>query len=55
MNNSKNNKLLINTFIVFAFFSFCLIIYRLSYLGLSKKVDGINLKDFADDRSLYSK
>lgn len=54
MNNSKNSKLLINTFIVFAFFSFCLIIYRLSYLGLSKKVDGINLKDFADDRSLYS-
>ena len=50
---SKNNKKLINIFIIFTFFCFCLIIYRLSFLTTTNKIDGIDIKEFASDRSIY--
>ena len=39
---------------------FCAIIWKVAYIGLSKKVDGINIKEFADNRNtqedvLYAK
>ena len=48
------NKL-INLFILIALFCFAYIIYRVSFLALSKEVDGVNLKEFADSRSIVSK
>lgn len=50
---SKNNKTLVNIFIAFTFFCFCLIVYRLSFLATTNKIDGINIKEFADERSIY--
>lgn len=55
MKKSITNNKLINLFIVFALFCFLFLIYRVSYLSLSKKVDGVNLKEFADSRSVVSK
>lgn len=55
MKKSIVNNKLINLFIIFALFCFLILIYRVSYLGLSKKVDGVNLKEFADSRSVVSK
>ncbi len=51
---SKNNKKLINVFIAVAFFCFVGIIYRLSFLVTASKVDGVNIKEFANNRSVYS-
>lgn len=55
MKKSITNNKMINLFIVFALFCFFILIYRVSYLCLSKKVDGVNLKEFADSRSVVSK
>ena len=49
-----NNKV-INIFIVFAFFCFVILIYRAGYLSLSNKVEGRDLREFADSRSIVSK
>ena len=50
----QGNKL-INLFILIALFCFAFIIYRVSFLALSKEVDGVNLKEFANSRSIVSK
>lgn len=50
---SNNNKKYINFFIAIAFFSFCFAIYRLTFLTTTKKIDGIDIKEFADSRSVY--
>lgn len=55
MKKSITNNKMINLFIVFALFCFLILVYRVSYLALSKKVDGVNLKEFADSRSIVSK
>ncbi len=55
MKKSKVSNKLINLFIVIALFCFLFLVYRVSYLGLSKEVDGVNLKEFADSRSVVSK
>lgn len=55
MKKSITNNKMINLFIVFALFCFLILVYRVSYLALSKKVDGVNLKEFADSRSVVSK
>ena len=55
MKKGKVSNKLINIFIVFALFCFLILVGRVSYLGLSKKVDGVNLKEFADSRSVVSK
>ena len=54
MKGRYNNKI-INVFIVFALFCFILLIGRTLYLSLSTEVDGVNLKEFADSRSVVSK
>ena len=54
MRKKEHNKL-INLFIVVALFCFGYIIYRVSFLALSPEVDGVNLKEFADSRSIVSK
>ena len=53
MNNKKvRNNIKLNKFmIVFAFFCFGLILTRTSYLALSNKIDGIDMKTFAKNRS----
>ena len=55
MKKGKQNNRMINLFIVLALFCFGYIIYRVSYLALSPEVDGVNLKEFADSRSIVSK
>ena len=55
MKKSKISNKLINLFIVIALFCFLYLVYRVAYLGLSKEVDGVNLKEFADSRSVVSK
>lgn len=55
MKKSITNNKMINLFIVFALFCFFILIYRVSYLSLSREVDGVNLKEFADSRSVVSK
>ena len=55
MKKSITNNKMINLFIVFALFCFLILVYRVSYLALSKKVDGVNLNEFADSRSVVSK
>lgn len=55
MKKSIVSNKLINIFIVVALFCFLFLVYRVSYLGLSKEVDGVNLKEFADSRSVVSK
>ena len=55
MNLSKHNNKTINIFIVFALFCFLLILARVGVLTLAKEVDGVNLKEFADNRSIVSK
>lgn len=47
-----NVRLLI---ICLAFFCFAILIYRVGFLSLSKEIDGINIKSFADNRSVVSK
>ena len=51
----KGHNKLINLFIIIALFCFVYIIYRVSVLTLSEKVDGTNLKEFADSRGIVSK
>jgi len=46
------DKKRINLFLLFAFFCFAYFIYRLSFLVLASEVDGVNLKEFADQRSV---
>lgn len=53
MKKSKNSIKLNTIFLVLAFFCFVIISYRLFYLTTSKTIDGRNIKDFADDRSVY--
>lgn len=48
-----NNKV-INIFIVLVLFCFGILIYRVSYLSMSEEVEGKNLKEFADSRSVVS-
>lgn len=55
MKKSKQSNKLINLFIMIALFCFVFIIYRVSFLALSKEVDGVNLKEFASSRSIVSK
>ncbi|MGM9878838.1 MAG: penicillin-binding transpeptidase domain-containing protein [Bacilli bacterium] len=55
MKKSITNNKMINLFIVFALFCFFILVYRVSYLALSTKVDGVNLKEFASSRSVVSK
>lgn len=42
-------------FICLAFFCFVFLIYRVGYLTTAKTIDGINIKQFADNRSVVSK
>ena len=53
MKKSKNNRM-INIFIVVALFCFATLIYRLSFLALSTNIDNINIKEFAENRSVVS-
>lgn len=55
MKKSKYNNKVINFFIAFAFFCFVYLLFRTSFLALSKEVDGVNLKEFANSRSVVSK
>ena len=47
----KNSKSTSKIFIVFTLFCFILIAFRTSYLALSTNIDGINIKEFANDRN----
>lgn len=49
---SKNYKSTSKIFIVFTLFCFAVIVVRTSYLALSTKIDGINIKEFASDRTI---
>ena len=49
---SKNYKSTSKIFIVFTLFCFAVIVIRTSYLALSTKIDGINIKEFASDRTI---
>jgi len=55
MKMSRYNNKIINVFIVLALFCFGLLIFRTCYLSLSTEVDGVNLKEFADSRSVVSR
>ena len=55
MKRAKYNNRVINIFIVFALFCFAILIYRVGVLSLSSEVEGRNLKEFADSRSVVSK
>ena len=55
MKKKGTGNKLINLFIVTSLFCFVYIIYRVSFLALSKEVDGTNLKEFADSRSIVSR
>ena len=55
MKMSRFNNKIINVFIVLALFCFGLLIFRTCYLSLSTEVDGVNLKEFADSRSVVSR
>ena len=51
----KSNNIFSLIFIGFAFFCFVILIARVGYLTTSKEIDGINIKEFADSRSVVSK
>ena len=53
MEKCKNNIKFSNLFIVLAFFCFAIIIYRVVYLATATKIDGLDIKTFADDRKIY--
>lgn len=55
MKKKGQSNTLINLFIVVLLFSFAYILYRVSFVALSKEVDGVNLKEFADSRSIVSR
>ncbi len=55
MKKKGQSNTLINLFILIALFSFVYIVYRVSFIALSKEVDGVDLKEFADSRSIVSK
>ena len=55
MKRAKYNSRIINVFIVLALFCFALLIYRIGILSLSPKVEGRDLKKFAESRSVVSK
>ena len=48
----KNSKSTSKIFIIFTLFCFILIAFRTSYLALSTNIDGINIKEFANDRTI---
>lgn len=48
----KNSKSTSKIFIIFTLFCFILIVFRTSYLALSTNIDGINIKEFANDRTI---
>ena len=50
----QKQKQPINIFLTFAFFCFCVFLARFCFLALSSEIDGINMKEFADNRSVYS-
>lgn len=54
MEKKKVKKQAINIFLLLAFFCFLVFISRLSYLALATDIDGINMKEFAASRSIYS-
>ena len=47
----KNNIRYSGWMIILSLFLFVIFIYRLSYLSLSKEVDGLNLKELASRRT----
>ena len=48
----KNSKSTSKIFIIFTLFCFILIVFRTGYLALSTNIDGINIKEFANDRTI---
>ena len=54
MDKNKNVKM-INFFLVFVLFSFCLFIFVLCNIVFEKEYEGTDLKKFADSRSVVSK
>ena len=55
MKKSNKKYRLVNFFILIALFCFVILIGRLSFLALSPEIDGINIKEFADNRSVVNK
>ncbi len=52
MNNRNENKIVLNRGIILLIFLFFIVlIVRLTYLTLSTEIDGINLKEFANNRN----
>ena len=51
----KSNNIFSLIFIGLAFFCFVILIARVGFLTTSKEIDGINIKEFADSRSVVSK
>ena len=50
-----NKNKIVNTILVLALFCFAFLIYRLAKLTLNKEIDNINMKEFADNRSVVNK
>ncbi len=53
--NKKSNAKYQNLFIIITLFCFAVLIYRAGHLTLSNKIDGIDLKEFASNRSVVTK
>ncbi len=53
--NKKSNAKYQNLFIIITLFCFAVLIYRAGRLTLSNKIDGIDLKEFASNRSVVTK
>lgn len=53
--NKKSNTIYHNLFIVITLFCFALLTYRAGMLTLKDEIDGINLKEFANNRSVVTK
>lgn len=51
----RSNNVWQNLFIIVTLFCFAILIYRAGRLTLSTNIDGINLKEFADNRSVVTK
>ena len=50
-----NKNKIVNTILVLALFCFGFLIFRLAKLTLNKEIDDINMKEFADNRSVVNK
>ena len=53
--NKKSNAKYQNLFIIITLFCFAVLIYRAGHLTLSNKIDEIDLKEFASNRSVVTK